>query len=402
MTPHRHPRPIGILSDDADGRRTLQAFSLAGALSIGVMISVYASIQSVLALGVFADSIAGVSLALGIELVTRICVNLAGTAVMGIGIVVLAPERRRGIRLVAAIVAIATVSAFARAWLQIVAGVYSLSIPGHPAALLAEVLSSASLVVFAIVVGILAADMWARARSLDQHRLEMQARSVRLLRDLQEEELRVRRELAETIHGSVQNTFVVLEATLRHLADNAPTDQPAQLQAAAAHLAALREGELRAMSAELYPVDLDRGMDAAIRTLTARMPAWTTVEDDSGDALAAVDPTLVHEARVLIVRVAEEALSNALKHGAARRICIRAAVTDGILEVAVENDGEPLPAAPTLSGLARLGRRAEALDGSVTIARGRDRGTVVTVRLPVGAGAPARRSGQDAHVAQNA
>ena len=399
MNPHRRPRPIGILSDDTDGRRTLRAFSLAGALSIGVIISVYASIQSVLALGVFADSIGVVSVSLWAELVTRVCVNLASTAVMGIGIVAFAPERRRGIPLVLAIVGIAATSAFVRAWLQVVTGVYSLAVPGHAAALLAEVLSSASLVVFAIVVGMLAADMWARARSLDQHRLAMQARSVQLLRDLQDEELRVRRELAETIHGSVQGTFVVLEATLRHLADQPVADQPAQLRTAAAQLASLREGELRSMSAQLYPVDLDRGMDAAIRTLTARMPAWVTVEDDAGDALAAVDPTLVHEARVLIVRVAEEAVSNALKHGAARRIRLRATQADGILEVTVENDGEPLPATPSLSGLARLGRRAEALDGALEITPGRVRGTVVTVRLPVGAGTPASRRPVGVHTA---
>ena len=391
MSPHRKPRPIGILPDDVDGRRTMRAFTLAGALSVAGIIAIYTSVQSGLVLGVFSETLSGAAALPVIELVMRGCINLAGTAVIGLGVIALAPERRRGIRLFMSVVVIALASSFMRAWLQAATGIYSLDTTDHTLAWITEILSSTSLAVFAIVVGLLASEMWARARSLDQHRLAMQERSVRLLRDLQDEELRVRHELAETIHGSVQNTFVVMEATLRHLADNPGPDHAAQLRAVAAQLAALREGELRSMSAELYPVDLDRGMDAAVRTILARLPAWVVVDDGATESLAAVAPRLIPEARVLGIRVVEEAGSNAHKHGAAPRIGIGATEADGILSVTVENDGEPLRAAPTLSGLARLRRRAEALDGDIAIARGRERGTVITVRLPVGAASPAHR-----------
>ena len=155
-----------------------------------------------------------------------------------------APERRRGAQgvVVAVAIALAVAVAVIRAALQVACGIHFLSGPLYVSALITELVSSAALTTLALLIGIVGADLWARARSIDLHRIAVQEHSVQLLRDVQDEELRVRRELAETIHGRVQGTFVVLEAQLRHLAQNDRPADPAVLATLADHLATLREG----------------------------------------------------------------------------------------------------------------------------------------------------------------
>lgn len=75
----------------------------------------------------------------------------------------------------------------------------------------------------------------------------------------------------------------------------------------------------------------------------------------------------LHEARVLVVRVIEDALSNALRHGSADHVVISARESGGILLVVVGNTGSAPPATPALSGLARLRRRAQVLGGELLL-----------------------------------
>ena len=69
-----------------------------------------------------------------------------------------------------------------------------------------------------------------------------------------------------------------------------------------------------------------------------------------------------------VLRILQEAITNALKHGPARKITIRAALaTDGKVAITVENDGSTFAESGGGHGLANMRRRAAQLHGKLHI-----------------------------------
>ena len=83
-----------------------------------------------------------------------------------------------------------------------------------------------------------------------------------------------------------------------------------------------------------------------------------------------------------ILRILQEAVTNAVKHGPARRIVIRAsAAAGGKVMITVENDGRAFSEAGRGHGLGNMRRRAAGLNGEVTI-EATAHGTRLTLLLP--------------------
>jgi signal transduction histidine kinase len=160
--------------------------------------------------------------------------------------------------------------------------------------------------------------------------------------------------------------------------------------AAREQLARVRElaqealGELRALILELRPPELERdGLCGALRkhvTLLRRQrgPEIDIQLDDDLPRDAARDRELL--------RVAQEALNNAVRHAAATRVEVRLHEGDGgiVLEVADDGRGfDPDAGAvrATRLGLTSMEERARRLGGTLTIDSAPGRGT--TVRLEV-------------------
>jgi signal transduction histidine kinase len=92
-------------------------------------------------------------------------------------------------------------------------------------------------------------------------------------------------------------------------------------------------------------------------------------------------PDAVHDALIRIVR---EAVSNAIRHGAAQSVTVRLSGTQG-LELTVEDDGTGLAeGAPGGRGfgLVSMRERAEALGGDLEVAPLPEGGVRVAVRVP--------------------
>jgi signal transduction histidine kinase len=90
-----------------------------------------------------------------------------------------------------------------------------------------------------------------------------------------------------------------------------------------------------------------------------------------------------------ILRIAQEALQNAVKHAHAHHVTVRLGADDGGLLLEVEDDGVGFdPAAPGARsrqlGLTSMEERAERLGGTLEIRSSRGAGT--TVRLHTGRG----------------
>jgi len=126
----------------------------------------------------------------------------------------------------------------------------------------------------------------------------------------------------------------------------------------------------------------------ALRALTKRTQELAAVRCEcttAGDVRVADPATAQH-----LYRIAQEALSNAVRHAKASRIRLEFRGTDGEFTLQVEDDGVGLPAAAPAGGmgLRTMMYRAEVLGGKLTLAPAAGGGTRVTCRVPRAEGGP--------------
>ena len=218
------------------------------------------------------------------------------------------------------------------------------------------------------------------------------------LKALEQEEIRVRRAVAEGLHGTLQSKLVLVDARLadvlaRSEAHGLDDDDVESLTWVRNELDEAREIDVREMSRLLYPDRLELGLVPALRALLGRIPSSIATRLVVSDAVRAIDdPTasaLTVSERLLAVRVVEEGLTNALKHGPASSLVVVLDVTDGVLHVSVENDGELYDptVAGAASGTARLETRLSLVGGRLQLSAGREKGARLDAWLPLGAGA---------------
>ena len=120
----------------------------------------------------------------------------------------------------------------------------------------------------------------------------------------------------------------------------------------------------------------------ALRALTKRMQELAAVRCEcvtAGDVRVA-DPEVAQH----LYRIAQEALSNAVRHAKASRIRLEFRGTDGEFTLQVEDDGVGLPAASPDGGmgLRTMRYRAQILGGELTVGPVRGSGTRVACRVP--------------------
>ena len=198
-----------------------------------------------------------------------------------------------------------------------------------------------------------------------------------------------RNRLALELHDAVsQKLFgLVLNAeaagTLLESDPDAARAQVGKLQA----LAKEALDELRSLMFELRPPDLER--DGLGGTLRKHVDVLRHLQDAEIElevrAALPADPARDRE----VLRIAQEALQNALRHAGAKRIAVRLRGDDAGLVLEIEDDGRGFdPHAPGLRsrrlGLTSMEERAERLGGWLEIRSAPGAGT--TVRLEVGAG----------------
>ncbi len=232
-----------------------------------------------------------------------------------------------------------------------------------------------------LAFGISLLGIFARARQLAT------VRATEALHDLQQEELRVRRDVADTLHGTMQQRLVALRTMIDRALDELDETPSAEssarvrerLRALSGELDGMRENELRALSASLYPEALDRGIVPALRALASRIPPSIAVGFDVSHAPS--PDGLSQEERLLLVRVAEEGISNALRHGEARAIELRLGADEGVFELEVRHRGLAPSEPVEFSGLARFRDRLHDRDGSLVLRAEAD-GAMLHARLP--------------------
>ena len=197
-----------------------------------------------------------------------------------------------------------------------------------------------------------------------------------------------RNRLARELHDSVSQKLFGLVLT----AGAAGTLVERDPDAARAQLERLQElareaiAELRSIIFELRPPELDR--EGLAPTLHKHVEVLRRLHEPEIELDADGAPRLDPAAEAEVLRIAQEALQNALRHAAAAHIGVRLTAADGGgLVLVVADDGAGFdPTAPDVRsrrlGLTSMEERARALGGKLEISSEHDAGTTVRLEVP--------------------
>jgi len=186
-----------------------------------------------------------------------------------------------------------------------------------------------------------------------------------------------RRRLERDLHDGTQQRLVSLAMNLGLARVQARTAEQAQQALAEAHdeaKAAL--AELRNLVRGLHPAVLaDRGLDAALSGVTARMPIPVRLTVDLPRR-----PSPAIEAVAYFV--VSEGLTNITKHARASQAEVVVQRAGDRLHIIVSDDGMGGADPARGTGLAGLAKRAASVDGTIEIASPPGGPTLITVDLP--------------------
>jgi signal transduction histidine kinase len=194
-----------------------------------------------------------------------------------------------------------------------------------------------------------------------------------------------RNRLARELHDAVAQKLFSLRLTAQAAAALAARD-PDRMRAELAQverLAADALGELRSVIFELRPADLtDDGLAASLRK---HVEVLDRVFDARLEFQGGLDIALSDDRELVLFRIAQEAIHNALRHARAGDISVRLCRAGADVSLTVADDGAGFDAVEVYRdglGLTSMRDRAEAVGGTLTVESAPGAGTVVRVEVP--------------------
>jgi signal transduction histidine kinase len=230
------------------------------------------------------------------------------------------------------------------------------------------------------VLAVVAPALGQLVRALELRR-ELAASRAGVVRAVEEERRRLRRDLHDGIGPRLTGVAYAADAALNEL-DRDPR-RTAQLISGLRADAGEAIAEVRRLVEGLRPPSLDQvGLEQALRQhgqhlhTAAGVPLLV-------DVRAGALPTLPAAVEVTAYRIVVEALTNAARHSGGDRAEVRLAADDGWLCVEVTDNGTTATAWQPGVGLTSMRERAELLGGTVVATAGAHGGSVAA-RLPLG------------------
>jgi len=217
-----------------------------------------------------------------------------------------------------------------------------------------------------------------------QHSRDLSELSTYLQRVVEAEKSALAREL----HDELGALLLGIKMDLARLRDNLDLTEPAiktrwdRIQSSLSAGIDLK----RRVIERLRPSLLDNlGLIAAVR--------WQAEEICSAAGLALTqrypesEPDITGEASIAIFRIAQETLTNCVKHARATNVKIDMKLSDAELTLSIEDDGIGLPverwSAPGAHGIAGMRHRLLAFDGVFVIEKASPTGTRLAITLPL-------------------
>ncbi|MEK7993498.1 MAG: PAS domain S-box protein, partial [Planctomycetota bacterium] len=187
-----------------------------------------------------------------------------------------------------------------------------------------------------------------------------------LLSVVEQERQRIGQELHDSIGQQLTGIAFMMEVLGEKLADKSLTEEAPYAEKINARVS--RAVDLaRDLAKGLHPIDLDRnGLAAVLQELAADteqlFDVSCTFSSDEAVSMSRIS------APINLYRIAQEAITNAVKHGKARNISVRLSSENGSVVLSVENDGLDFPAEPGRvegMGLKIMRYRAELMNSSL-------------------------------------
>jgi signal transduction histidine kinase len=210
------------------------------------------------------------------------------------------------------------------------------------------------------------------SRLVDQIRVEERRKAI----------LEERNRLARDIHDNLAQGFAAILMQLQGAQRESP-NLPAAVASSigvAVDLARTHLTEARRSVGALRPtVTSDEDIAAALKRLTALNQRTTNVPID---LVVEELPRLGDSVEREIVAIAQEALTNAVRHSRAGRITIRAATVESVgLRLSVADDGRGIPREPSPGGfgMTSMQERADRIGASLTIVTAPRSGTEIVL-----------------------
>ncbi len=194
---------------------------------------------------------------------------------------------------------------------------------------------------------------------------------------------RERLRIAQALHDEAGQTLTAVALEVERSAASGSEADRARMAAIAEQLHDTLD-EIRRIARELRPEALDDlGLVNALIALSSRVArqGGIRVERDLSSQL----PKLSEDVDLVVYRVAQEALTNVLRHSRASRCSIRLAAEGGQLTLEVADNGVGMPASPGSETIGIEGMRERALltGGRLAIRPGPDGGTAVVLEIPL-------------------
>jgi two-component system sensor histidine kinase UhpB len=226
-------------------------------------------------------------------------------------------------------------------------------------------------------------------RALRRSYEENQDLGGRLINAQEEERARIARNLHDDL-GQQLATVAIIVSELKRKAGKPGLESEVERGFATLHeRTAAAAAALRTVSHALHPSVLKYlGLTATLRGHCAEIERQhqVSVTFTAGDGLDAIDA----EVALCLFRVVQETLTNALRHGHARIICVSVVTTAAHVELSVVDDGVGFQASEQAKsglGLRSIHERVGFVHGHVNVDSRPGDGTTVLVRIPVAPGA---------------
>ncbi|WP_404380877.1 histidine kinase [Knoellia locipacati] len=206
----------------------------------------------------------------------------------------------------------------------------------------------------------------------------------------EEERRRLRRDLHDGLGPQLAAVTMTVDAARRALL-RGDTDRVSALLESTSEQASLAVEDVRAVARGLRPAALDElGLEGALRSTGPAVAAaqGSTISTEVVAESELVGLSAAGEAAAY--RIAQEAITNAVRHGRATRVRVGLALDEHAPRVSVQDDGVGFHPAttPVGVGLASMKERAAELGGSVEVRSAPGAGTTVVATLPERIGTP--------------